>query len=361
MSAPTEFAELHDDLRAVARELLAASAGEEIDWGVIADAGWLGLEVPEGQGGAGATFAEVAVILEELGRAATPGPYLGTAVLGVGALAVTEPGPRVDELLAAVAAGEVLLGVALAPTGDRALVEPAFRVDGADAAPTLHGRAEFVADANVADRLLLLADHPDHGMVFVDVSPDAVVVDEQPVIDATRRFGTVAAAGVEVAAGAILPIVGDVQHVADRGALAVACDGIGLAATMLDATVAYVADRQQFGRPIGSFQAVKHTCADMQVQLTVARELVDAAVEAVVTDRTDAPRAVARASSFAGETAVSVVGDALQMHGGIGYTWESGLHVHLKRATLDRSLFGSPSAQRRRLAAALAAGAGTGS
>lgn len=357
----SEFAELHDELRDVARDLLASSAGQEVDWRTIADAGWLGLDVPEAQGGSGATFAEVAVILEEMGRAATPGPYLGTAVLGVGALGEVAPGPRVEELLAAVAAGETRLAVALAPAGDGWVADPPFTVEVSGGSPVLRGRAAFVVDATVADRLLLLARDADHGEVLVDVAPEALRVDEEPVVDATRRFGTVLADEVPVDTDALLPVHGRAQNVADRGALAVACDGVGLAAAMLDATVGYVAERQQFGRPVGSFQAVKHTCADMQVELTVARELLDAAIDAVVAGASDAPRAVARASSVAGEMAVTVVGDALQMHGGIGYTWESGIHVHLKRATLDRSLLGSPAAQRRRLATLLVERAGTGS
>jgi alkylation response protein AidB-like acyl-CoA dehydrogenase len=121
---------------------------------------------------------------------------------------------------------------------------------------------------------------------------------------------------------------------------------------MLDATVAYAKVREQFDQPIGSFQAVKHQCADMLVQLTVGRELLTLAVEAVVAGSPDAGVAAARAKSFLGQAAVDVVGTAMQLHGGIGYTWESGVHVYLKRATLNRSWFGSPAAHRRRLATA---------
>ena len=120
---------------------------------------------------------------------------------------------------------------------------------------------------------------------------------------------------------------------------------------MLDATVAYAAARQQFGRPIGSFQAVKHACADMLVQVSVARELVATAVQQLAAADPEAGVAASMAKSWACATAVDVVGKAMQLHGGIGYTWESGIHVYLKRAALNRSLFGSPAAHRRRLAA----------
>jgi alkylation response protein AidB-like acyl-CoA dehydrogenase len=130
----------------------------------------------------------------------------------------------------------------------------------------------------------------------------------------------------------------------------VALDGVGIAQAALDATVAYAAVRHQFGRPIGSFQAVKHACADVAVDLAISRRLVVDAVDRLVTGAADVSVAVSMAKAHAVETAVAATGTALQLHGGIGYTWEHGLHVLLKRAALDRSLFGSPAAHRARLA-----------
>jgi alkylation response protein AidB-like acyl-CoA dehydrogenase len=123
-----------------------------------------------------------------------------------------------------------------------------------------------------------------------------------------------------------------------------------VAEAMLSATVDYVKVRQQFGRPIGSFQAVKHACADMLVQTSVARQLVNAAVTQVA-EGADASVAASMAKSYACGAAVDVVGKAMQLHGGIGYTWESGVHAYLKRAMLNRALFGSPVEHRRLLAA----------
>jgi alkylation response protein AidB-like acyl-CoA dehydrogenase len=119
---------------------------------------------------------------------------------------------------------------------------------------------------------------------------------------------------------------------------------------MLSATVGYAKVREQFGRPIGSFQAVKHACADMAVSIAVSRQLVDAAVQAIAEGRADAGVPAAMAKSYVCGAAVDVVGKAMQLHGGIGYTWESGIHVYLKRAALNRSLFGSPAAHRQELA-----------
>jgi alkylation response protein AidB-like acyl-CoA dehydrogenase len=182
-----------------------------------------------------------------------------------------------------------------------------------------------------------------------------VRVEGRPVLDATRTFATVTAENVELAADAVWPMAGEpeqsAQRVLDRAAVAVAVDAMGLATAMLDATVAYAKDREQFDRPIGSFQAVKHQCADAFVQLRVGRELLDDAVAAVAADADDLPLLASRAKSFLTEAGVDVVGTAMQLHGGIGYTWESGIHRYLKRAVLDRALFGSPATHRRRIAA----------
>jgi alkylation response protein AidB-like acyl-CoA dehydrogenase len=181
-------------------------------------------------------------------------------------------------------------------------------------------------------------------------------VQPEPLLDASHDVATVTVDGVAVDDTTLLAFGGDpdaaVRGVLDRGALAMACDGLGLSAAMLDATVAYAGVREQFGRPIGAFQAVKHQCADLLVELSVARELVAAAVEAIVADPSGASIPVSMAASYVGDAAVTAAGTAMQLHGGIGYTWESGIHRYLKRAALERSLFGSPAAHRRRIARA---------
>jgi alkylation response protein AidB-like acyl-CoA dehydrogenase len=310
-----EFAEFHDELRSVAGDLLAKDRA--VDWPSLVDAGWVGLEVPEDFGGAGATFAEVAVICEEMGRAASANSYLGSAVLAVGTLKALQPSDTRDRLLTDVASGATRIAVALEP--------------------------EFVPDAEGADRVLVIA----NGGV---VEP-AVTVTPQLVLDETRRLASVTA---DSDVAEVLRFEGDpdaaVRRLFDRAAVAVACDSLGLCEAMLSATVGYAKVRQQFGRPIGSFQAVKHACADMAVSIAVSRQLVDAAVEAIAEDRPDAGAAAAMAKSYVGSAAVAVAGKAMQLHGGIGYTWESGIHVYLKRAALNRSLFGSPADHRRELA-----------
>lgn len=364
----SELDGLHDELRKVARDLLAApgSAGEggepaAVDWSLLAELGWLGLEVPEALGGSGATFAEVAVVAEELGRAACSAPWLGSVVLGVGALVAVEPGPGRDELLSGIAAGEARVAVAV-PTGDDAAgdVRPTFRLACDGAGLRLDGDARFVPDAPDAHRLLVLAADPDGVPVVVSADPSGrgVTVVPEPVVDGSRSLGSVTATAAPVADADVWRFAGEAdggaqaafRRLVGRGALAVAVDGVGVAAAMLDETVAYAGVRHQFGRPIGSFQAVKHACADMLVQLSLARELVAVAVADVVAEDPAAATSVAMAKAHVGEVAVGVAGAAMQLHGGIGYTWESGVPRHLKRAALGRSLFGSPSAHRRAIA-----------
>ena len=206
------FGEVHDELRAVARDLLGkAPPGSEADWRLLAGSGWLGLEVPGALDGEDATFAETAVILAELGRAAAGSPYLGTVVLGAGTLNLLERAPGRDELLRDVANGRAVLAVALADGEDEDT--PPFRLErppGGRDGFRLHGRAAFVPDA-AAGRLLLLALDPDGTPVIAVVTPDAprLGVAAQPVLDATRRLGLVTADGAEVAEAAVWRFGGD--------------------------------------------------------------------------------------------------------------------------------------------------------
>jgi len=338
--------EIHEELRAVARQVLGKA---DPDGAQLAALGWLGLEVPEDLDGAGASFAEAAVVAEELGRAASAAPWFAPAVLGVGCLSLLEPRPARDELLRLVAAGDCRLAVAVDPGR--------FRVRGGEDGLRVVGRADFVAGAAEADGLLLVARDPGGEPVVVSMAPSdpGLAIDAQPVLDATRHPARVRADAVAVGPEAEWRFAGDpeaaVRRLHDRAALALACDSLGLSEAMLDATVAYAGVRRQFGRPIGSFQAVKHACADMLVQVTLGRALVRAAVHALVAGDPDAPVAVSMAKAHVSGAAVDIVGKALQLHGGVGYTWESGVHVYLKRAMLDREWFGSPAEHRRRLAA----------
>jgi alkylation response protein AidB-like acyl-CoA dehydrogenase len=320
----SDLREFHDELRSVARELL----GKGGDWQQFVDAGWVGMELPEFLGGAGASFVETAVLLEEIGRAAAATRYLGNT-LAVGALTAVADNDSRNALLERIGGGSTS---ALA-TG--------FTVSGG----VVSGRAEFVPDAEGADAVLLLADD---GGTPVVVLASGLTITGQPVLDETRALSVVTADGTEISES--WPLTADPGVVRDRAAVAVACDSLGLSEGMLAATVEYATVRHQFGRPIGSFQAVKHACADMLVGVSVARQLITTAVEALARGE-DAGVSASMAKSYACATAVDVAGKAMQLHGGIGYTWESGVHVYLKRAMLNRALYGSPASHRARLAA----------
>lgn len=352
-----DFSEIHEGLREVARDLLKNSAGAAVDWRLLAESGWLGLEAPDALGGADATFAETAVVLVEMGRAAARSPFLGGVVLGVGALTLLETSPARDALLRDALTGATLVSTALTDGHAITSAAPPFRLDSSGGRLTLSGAAEFVPDGADAASLLLLAAEPSGGPVLVHLPASALEVTDQPVLDATRRFGALRADAVDVPAEAVLRFAGDpaaaTMRLFDRAAAAIACDSLGVSEAMLDATVSYAKVREQFGRPIGSFQAVQHACADMLVRTAVSRQLVAAAVRSVVDSETGdiAGAPVSMAKSYACAAAVENTGKAMQLHGGMGYTWESGIHVHLKRAALNRSLFGSITDHRRRLAA----------
>lgn len=382
-----DFGELHDELRAVARDLLGKAGDDIVSWSAISSAGWQGLEAPEEFDGAGATFAEVAVLLDEMGRAAAHSALPSVLALTVPALAAVRPHPLRDSIFRETVAGTTVPVVVLdadrvvwsnaADPGFR-LSDPGFRLTAGPAGHVLHGRAAFVLDAPEADLLLVPAREGNGRIVLAVLDPNAsgLTVESVPLVDATRSMGRVVALGAQVRAVWQPGSSGSrmLRLLRTRAALAVACDALGSSAAVLEATVEYVRVREQFGRPVGSFQAVKHACADMLVQITVGRQLVDAAVRALahgvgLRAHTDAApiessdtensmsglaaveSAVAKAKSYATGTAVEIAGAGLQLHGGYGYTWESGLHVHLKRATLSRTLFGLPAAHRKFIAA----------
>jgi alkylation response protein AidB-like acyl-CoA dehydrogenase len=369
-AANDDFAQFHGELRSVARQLLSRGAERSepivLTRSDLAASGWLGLEVPDSLGGAGATFVETAVVMEELGRASACSGVVGTGVLGVGLLALVEPSPERDRMFSAIASGDVSVSVAL-PAGDDEDDEVPFVLESGGDAGTwqLSGIAPWVLDAPGSDRLLIPT-RGEEGLVVVDVESTAegLTVVERPVVDRTRRLGSVTADSVPVDASSssVLRFTDDpwagVRRVRDRGAMATACDSLGIAEAMLEATVAYASARQQFGRPIGSFQAVQHACADMLVQVSMSRELVANGVRSLAGDDPGAPVAVSMAKSYVCAAAVAVAGKAMQLHGGIGYTWESGVHGYLKRAALNRSLFGSPTHHRRRLGQRYLAAAG---
>ena len=294
-------------------------AHPEIDdavWREAGDLGWFTLGLPESAGGAGYGHPEEMILFVELGRALAPGPWLGT-VLAAHALGAE--------------AGARRVAVVDDPT-DRLLRDA-----------RLAGTADAVAHAAGVDGLLVVG-----GTQVRWVAADArgLAVAARPSIDPTRplarvRFDGVAAEDVPVDAAALRA----------RATVLVAAEAVGVAERTLEASVAYAKVRQQFGRPIGSFQAVKHRCADMAVRAEVARSITTWAAVAVRDDEPDAARTVREAKALAGDAALANASDNVQNHGGMGFTWEADAHLYLKRAWLLEHQFGSRAAQLDALAA----------
>ncbi|WP_410872836.1 acyl-CoA dehydrogenase family protein [Nocardia sp. A7] len=343
-----EFAEFHNELRTLARELLKKAGPDPVPWATVTRAGWPGLAAPVEFDGAGATFAEVAVLLGEVGRAAADTALPTVLALSVPALIDVAADALRDEVLRETIAGLVLPVLVLDASS---AADPAFVLESTSAGTTLSGTAEFVLDATAADLLLVPVREGSGNWLLVAVAPGTpgLSITAVPLVDATRSAATVIAD--RAAVRAVWGFRGTPADLRARAAVSIACDSLGSADAMLAATVDYVRVREQFGRPVGSFQAVKHACADMLVQVTLARHLVDAGVRAVVDGAADATVAAAMAKAYTTGAAVRVAGAAMQLHGGYGYTWDSGVHVHLKRATLNRALFGTPAAHRKTLAA----------
>jgi alkylation response protein AidB-like acyl-CoA dehydrogenase len=361
-----------EELRATARALLnrdsslerirtavAQSPGyDRALWDQMVGLGWTSLHVAEEHGGAGCGYADLAVILHELGRAITPSPFLASAVLATGALALAGNARVRSELLASLAAGESIGSVALAGSDgsyDHSRLTAGWQSTGAGV--RLDGASAFVLDADLADVLVVAARDPD-GVVAalaVDTTEPGIRVDRMATVDETRRVFTVSFGDVVVGEERMLCQPGPrtvdfLERVLAIGVIAAACDATGAAEQALEQATEYAKTRTQFGKPIGSFQAVKHHCADMAIAVEASRAATRGAMEDLDGDPADWAMTAAITSSYVGPACADACARALLVHGGIGFTWEHGSHLYLKRVKLDEVLFGTPSWHRRRLA-----------
>ncbi|MFD5713115.1 acyl-CoA dehydrogenase family protein [Streptomyces pharetrae] len=345
------YSEEEEALRAAVRDLLAdhcdpaaVIARAESDtphdlrlWKALTDGmGLAGLLVPEERGGQGATHREAAVVLEELGRAVAPVPYLTSAVVATEALlACDDAGDLVEELASGRRIGA--LAVALNVTAGDAV--RTVRVEDG----TLRGELTGIADAAVADVLLVPGD--DGGLHAVDAA--AAAVTPQPSLDLTRPLATVALDGAPARRiGAAEPAV---RRALCSAAGLLASEQLGIADWTLTETVRYLKDRKQFNRPVGGFQALKHRLAQLWLEVVSLRAAARAAADALATGQ-DTEVAVAVAQAYAAPVAVRAAEEALQLHGGIGMTWEHPVHLYLKRAKADSIAYGTAGAHRAALA-----------
>jgi alkylation response protein AidB-like acyl-CoA dehydrogenase len=315
------------------REMLDDDRGTTPDvWHGLAELGVTGLLAPEDHGGAGMGMVDIGVVLHELGRALYPGPLLSSAVSTVSAVvAVGSSADRAD-LLPGLADGSVRGTLALLEPGARASWRaPGARVQG----DRLSGTKVMVPDAVTADIVLVSAACDDGlGVFAVDAHADGVRITPTRTVDGTRKHGTVVldrAPGRRLG-GCGVDAPAAVAGVVDRVIAALVVDGLGAAEVALDMAVAYAKERTQFGRPIGSFQAVQHLCADMLLALELGRAGAYYALWAL--DRAspvEAHRAATMAKAFAGDAFFRIGADAIQVFGGIGFTWEHDVHLFYKR------------------------------
>ncbi|MEV0371988.1 acyl-CoA dehydrogenase family protein [Streptomyces sp. NPDC050636] len=329
------------------RKLLDAEPGRRgrpVYWDQLAAQGLLGLHLPEADGGGGGELLDLAVVLEEMGRAALPGPYLPTALAAE--LLHRGGGPR--SLVAALAAGERIAAVALGTGSLTAVAGPDGYV--------LDGTAPPVLDGGDAD-LIVLAAQTDTGTGTIWLAVDAATlsVRVQDSADPTRPTAEVRADGVPVPAERLLTL--DSGLVRDVAGVLFAAEGCGTAAWALHTAAEYAAVREQFGRPIGQFQAVKHLCADMLVRCEQACALVWDAARALGEPPEVRGLVASLATATALDAAFTCAKDCIQILGGIGFTWEHDAHLHLRRATVARQLLGGGDSHRLRAARHCADGA----
>ena len=300
-------------------------------WKVLCEQiGVAALGVPEELGGAGAGVRELQIVSEELGRTLTPAPMLGSAVLATALVNDLDDAQAKQSLLPRIAAGTI---AAVAWAGaDGLWSDGAMEVDG----DRLSGTAHFVLDGDIAEILLVVAD----GAVY-EIDTSLAERTHTPTMDATRRLASVRLSGAQgrrIGPADARPVL---RTALDTAVIALAAEQVGAAAAVLDMTIAYSLVRHQFGRPIGSFQALKHRMADLHVLLEAARSAAYAAG-----DGTLHPSA---AKAYCSEAFQTIAGEAIQLHGGIAITWEHDAHLYFKRAHGSVALFGSPRVHLRRL------------
>jgi alkylation response protein AidB-like acyl-CoA dehydrogenase len=342
---------------AFVRKVMASEDGAAPElYAQIAKLGWQGLIVPEKFGGAGLAMLDMAVLLEEQGYAAMPGPFLFSSVLTASALKEFGTEELQQKWLPALAEGKAIGTLAIAEEDDG--IEPAgirtrYNKSGSDI--VISGRKMFVPYANVADFIIIAARIGDaaNDVTFAAIDSKAAGVEVKMLkgLDLTRRVCAVELKDVRVKATSQLRGGIDAyRRMIDIAAVAVAADSLGGAERALEMAVEYSKVREQFGKPIGSFQALKHAAAEIVSELEPARSLLWYAAYALDADPKNASRPAAMAKARLSEVYSRTTDKAVLMHGGIGFTWEHDIHLWFKRSRFDESYFGSPPYHRERVA-----------
>ena len=339
------------------RELADSNTGfEQSEWDEMAELGWTGLALPEEWGGQGLGIVDLAVLFEEMGYALAPSPLFTNTIVGL-ALSLCGSDDQRERFLRPLAAGSLRGTPALWDAGTPAHVGEhtmEARADGDGV--VLDGEKALVADAASAD-LFLVATADGHRHL-VEAGADGLTVVPEPSIDPTRRLSSVRFEGVKVDAADTLPAEGaEYFAVFSRLCVALAAESTGIAQRTMEMSVEYAKDRKQFDRPIGAYQAVSHRCAQMLLETENSRSAVYGAAWAADSNPEGLPLAASIAKAYASDAGWRVPDAAIQVHGGIGFTWEHDLHFFLKRGRANAALFGDARWHRDRVADLVLAGA----
>jgi len=331
-------------------------------WAKLAEQGWLGLVYPEEYGGSGLGFVDLTVLMEEMGRVVMPGPFFSTVLLG--GLVIREAGSPAQkkEWLARIAAGRARTTLAWTEPSarwDAAGVTCAARED--KGGFVLNGTKLFVLDAHLADALVVVArtgegktSEEGVSLLLVPKGTRGVEVKLLPTMDQTRKLCEVSFKDATVPADALMGVKGRawpaLARVVERATVALCAEMCGGAQRVLDMTTDYAKIRVAFGKPIGTYQGVKHKAADMLVDVENAKSLTYYAAWAVDENAPEAALAVSMAKAYVTDAYRKVAGAGIQLHGGIGFTWEHDLHLYFKRAKSSEFTFGDATYHRERVA-----------
>jgi alkylation response protein AidB-like acyl-CoA dehydrogenase len=360
--------ELRDSIRAVlakespvalARSVVETGAPPDALWATMTELGWPALTIAEEHGGIGLGPIEAGILAEELGRVIAPGPLLATVTQYVPIVRETASAEQQAKFLGAVARGEVRGALALSEAGgsaDPADVTATATPDGDGY--VLHGTKRFAIEARRADELAVVVrvagTTGDDGITVVVVPGAEVSTSPIRAIDGSRAVDDVVLDGVRVGPERVLGEAGSaapaVRRALEEAAVALALETVGTCQTIFDVTLDYAKSRHQFGVPIGSFQAIKHKFADMVIALERARATGYFAALTLAEDDERRTLAAAVAKAAAGDCQHLLGKEGIQIHGGIGYTWEHDMHLYVKRAKSNDAFFGATGEQRSRIA-----------
>lgn len=347
------FLEHHSPEPEVRRVMESAQGFESAIWRAMADQLRLqGLIIPEEYGGEGFGFTELGLVLEEMGRALLPGPYFTSAVLTAAVLLGSDDIEACRRYLPGIASGKTIATLALTERSgrwDREGIETTADQDGA--AWTLRGAKHYVPDGGIADLVIVVARTASGAVgLFAVESTDDLVRREQSSLDPTRRQAVIEFTGTAATRVGLEDAWPGLSRALSQATAALANEQVGGAQRCLDQAVSYVKVRSQFGRPVGSFQAIRHRCADLMLDIECARGVAQYAVHAIDHFPIESKSAAALAKAFCSDVYARAAAANIQLHGGIGFTWEHPAHMYYKRAKSSAMLLGDPSYHRSLLA-----------